>query len=443
MSRKIELEHFRPFLGFEDKFGQTLRLESFLENKLSEQFQLYGYEEVSVPILEKGVFYSKKYVGSSPWPEWNERSMFELNVIDYDKNYESVTKTEKGVLIPEGTLSVCRWLSNLISERGISLNYLLPLKLYYSVKCFRNEPITDLSLRKKREFKQVGLEFLGPTTEMADIEVMYLISRGLESIGIPKDRINIRIGDIRLFTQLCKEFNIKHDERIILKEKLDKLAECKAVRKKREVFQLQNEINSFLRRLGITDLAVWEKLYSGTGNVEETVRVIKRDFGNEKVAESFRIIAEMLEFLGIPFEIDTCVVRSHEYYTNTVFEVDIKGKDIVHLEVAGGGRYNKLITNLLEDTTISIPATGFAYGLERLLNIINSEDIDDLKPKVRYFLGKESADYVIFPKNIKEAWRKAEELRKQWKRVDIYLQDGDKENAILYAKRKKAIFLEV
>lgn len=68
---------------------------SFLENKLSEQFQLYGYDEVNVPILEKEIFYSKKYVGSSPWPEWNERCMFKLDIVDYDKDYKKIIKTEK------------------------------------------------------------------------------------------------------------------------------------------------------------------------------------------------------------------------------------------------------------------------------------------------------------------------------------------------------------
>ncbi len=213
---KHEFEHFNPFLGLDDRFGPKLRLRSFIESKLSEQFQLYGYEEVSVPILEKGVFYSRKYVGTSPWPEWNERCMFELNISDYDKEYKRIIKSEKGVLIPEGTLSVGRWLSNLIVEQDIrDIDEILPLKLYYSVSCFRNEPVVYLSDRKKREFKQVGLELLGPTTEMADLEIMYLIVRGLNSIGISKRNINIRIGDIRLFAQLCDACNIRGGDRIV------------------------------------------------------------------------------------------------------------------------------------------------------------------------------------------------------------------------------------
>ena len=68
----------------------------------------------------------------------------------------------------------------------------------------------------------------------------------------------------------------------------------------------------------------------------------------------------------------TCLVRSHEYYTGIVYEVDLKIDDTIFVEVAGGGRYNKLISKFLAGKEYQIPAVGFAYGLERLVEFLNS-----------------------------------------------------------------------
>lgn len=64
---------FETIAGFYDSFGADVRLYSFIEAKASEQFQLFGYQPIKVPLLEKTMFFSEEIVGTSPWPEWNER----------------------------------------------------------------------------------------------------------------------------------------------------------------------------------------------------------------------------------------------------------------------------------------------------------------------------------------------------------------------------------
>lgn len=445
MGRK-SLKNFEPFPGFEDRFGHDTHLELFLENKLFELFRLFGYKQIDVPILEKKDLFSSKYVGESPWPGWDERCLFEVNIIDYAKDYRRTKKSENGVLVPEGTVSVCRWVANQIIKEKESVKQLLPLKLYYSISCFRNEPIPDLSQTKGREFKQVGLELLGPSGETADVEVLYLIARGLEAVGVPRNRINIRIGDIRVFNHLIDCCNIKKEHEVTLKEKLDKLAEYRALAARNEAIQLQNETRLYLKKIGVSTSGVelWEKLFSlKDSDLKEISAVVAKDFKSKKAASSLRTIGEMLNFLKVPFKIDLCVVRGQEYYTGPVFEVDVRGRKAIYLEVAGGGRYDQLISRFLKPADISVPGTGFAFGLERIRNVVKNEELKDFKPEVKYFLDETDVDYVIFPKNMEKSWKTAEAMRKEWKRVDLYLLDKNKRTAKGYAKRKGANFLEI
>jgi len=437
---------YKPVLGFEDRVGRDSQIVLFLKNKLFELFRLFGYEQLEIPILEKKDFFTEKYVGTSPWPGWNEKSLFEVDIIDYTKNYKKAGKIEKGVLVPEGTLSVCRWVANQIIKQKFDISKILPLKLYYQIKCFRNEPILELSKRKKREFEQIGLELFGPANEMADAEVMYLITRGLETIGIPRNRIVMRIGNVKLFNQLIKLCHIERKAEVVLKEKIDNLAEMKACEKEDEARRIQEEIKFYLEKIGVSgsNLELWEKLCSfAHQDLEESISYIIRVFNNEEVASSLKSLGGVLNFLKIPFKIDLCVVRGQEYYSGVVFEVDVKGKDTLYLEVAGGGRYDQLLSKFFRNTDISIPATGFAYGVERLLDVVKNEGLKRVCSSVKYFLDEKSTDYVIFPRDMRKAWKAAEKMRKKWKRVDLYLLDNNRKKAKQYAQRKGARFLEI
>jgi len=65
------------------------------------------------------------------------------------------------------------------------------------------------------------------------------------------------------------------------------------------------------------------------------------------------------------------VVRGFSYYTGPVFQIDAVSDDGTLLpEIGGGGRYDKLIGQNLRAFGVDrdVPATGFAFGTERLVN---------------------------------------------------------------------------
>ena len=93
-----------------------------------------------------------------------------------------------------------------------------------------------------------------------------------------------------------------------------------------------------------------------------------------------------------------------DYYNRTVFE--IKSNDLGSQNaVCGGGRYDSLVKNLGGEDT---PAIGWAMGMERL---------NALLPKIE----PEKLDGYIVSNDPAEAFKLAEELREQGKRVEFDL----------------------
>ena len=73
----------------------------------------------------------------------------------------------------------------------------------------------------------------------------------------------------------------------------------------------------------------------------------------------------LLDALGVKYQIDPGLVRGLDYYTGTIFEIKTKAGELgAQNTVAGGGRYDRLVSSLGGPNT---PAIGFALGIERAL----------------------------------------------------------------------------
>jgi len=90
-----------------------------------------------------------------------------------------------------------------------------------------------------------------------------------------------------------------------------------------------------------------------------------RDFFKKDSIAYYESTKEYLALLGIDFVEDPTLVRGLDYYSDVVFEcVDNSGRS--QDSFCGGGRYDDLATSLGSKNTI--PAAGFAIGVERLID---------------------------------------------------------------------------
>lgn len=88
---------------------------------------------------------------------------------------------------------------------------------------------------------------------------------------------------------------------------------------------------------------------------------------------------------GIPYRVDSALVRGLDYYTRTTFEYQATALQTAQNAVGGGGRYDGLVAALGGPDT---PAVGFALGVERILLALDAEGAGggDRRPRLDAFV---------------------------------------------------------
>lgn len=300
-----------PIAGMADLFGQELRRRQYVTAVLRELARSCGYEQLEVPLVERASSFSEEIVGRSPWPEWDQRGCFYLEVPDYVATYDVAPSRTEALLIPEGTISVTRWLGRLLAETPSTV---FPLKVFYETTCFRNELVDSLDGLKRRQFTQFGLEVLGADAGVSDIEVIHLIASSLYRLGVPMGALRVRVGDVAIFNRLVELSGLGATEAIEIKEELDAIAECKAGKHPHRRPGLIDEVATVLDRAGTAEpwRALWLDMAGGLDSLA-TVQAVADPEIAARLSELEELVAA-LGRLGVRVEVDLCVVRSHEYY---------------------------------------------------------------------------------------------------------------------------------
>jgi histidyl-tRNA synthetase len=153
----------------------------------------------------------------------------------------------------------------------------------------------------------------------------------------------------------------------------------------------------------------------------------------EECAEHFAAVQAILDASGIPYQLDSRLVRGLDYYTNTAFEI-LSGGIGAQSAVCGGGRYNGLLEEVCGQ---SIPAVGFAAGIERIFGALKAQGLD-----IEVETGLDV--YVIATGDDSAAQHKAfavgQELRKAGLRVDFDLLGRGMKAQFKAANRENARF---
>ena len=304
----------------------------YIEKKISELCDNFGYKEIRLPVFERTELFQRG-VGDTTDIVQKEMYTFE------DKGGRSLT------LRPEGTAGVVRS----YIEHGMA-SLAMPVKLYYNITAYRYE---NVQAGRYREFHQFGVECFGSKGPLVDVEIISMLSMFLDRLGIKNVELNINsIG--------CPECRGEYNKKLLeyFKPNLDNLCTtCK---------------NRYERNpLRIIDCKE-EKCKVYTKGAPALV-----DNLCDECKEHFEGLKEGLENLGIKYNIDKNIVRGLDYYTKTVFEF-VSNNIGAQGTVCGGGRYDGLINECGGPDT---PGIGFAIGIERLLMVMENQGIEIPKPK--------------------------------------------------------------
>lgn len=424
----------QPLPGTRDRFGAELRRRDYVAATLRQVAYARSFEPLAVPLLERAASFSEDVVGRSPWPEWNPLGVFTVPVPDYTAHYSDQAGTSQALLIPEGTVSVARWTAARIDQLGTAA---LPVRVCYDLPCHRNEPIDALTGSRLREFSQFGIEIIGPANAAADAEVVLFVHDALTALGVPATGIRVRLNDVAVFLRCAADSGFTHEVAIAVKELLDALAECRAGKHPERRPDLAKALAELLDAQQLTgeQRARWELMAChDTGEADQATR---RILGPAYTRELDRLqeLRDQLAGAGLTVAVDLGVVRSHEYYTGVSFEVDVLQDGTVHPEIAGGGRYDKLIGHFTGTGPATIPATGFAFGMERLAVLLTATGAFNL-PTQRttcYRFDDAAADQLLVPTDgagTVAGYLRARAAADPAKRTDIWVGDQADPNQI-------------
>ena len=357
--------------GCYDLYGEEAKKFKMAEKVIEEVMGIYNINYIRTPVFENSELFRR---GVGEETDIVSKEMYEFK----DKSDRSLT------LRPEGTAGVVRS----YIENKMTNNLVKPVKFYYLEPMYRYERPQK---GRYREFTQFGIEVLGESNPLIDMEVISAVIEIFNRLGLENIKLKINtLGD--------KETREKYKKLLI-----DHFNNYK-----------DNLCSDCQRRLVTNPLRILDcKIDREKEFFKEAPKI--RDYLSEKSKKYFEKIEEYLKSLNIDYEIDDNLVRGLDYYDELVFEIEVDSSTI-----CGGGRYNRLVKELGGDDTC---AFGFAIGMERFLSLLElPKETEDLT----YILALSDSERL-------EALKLARYLRNNNKRVDF-----DTESKSLKSQFKKS-----
>ncbi|MCF7978266.1 MAG: histidine--tRNA ligase [Chromatiaceae bacterium] len=319
MARQTPLRAIR---GMHDLLPDDSARWQQLEDRARTVLEGYGYKEMRTPLVEQSELF-KRSIGEVT--DIVEKEMYSFE----DRGGDQLS------LRPEGTASCVR----AAIEHGLLDQ---PRRIWYRGPMFRRE---RPQRGRYRQFHQIGVEVFGLTGPDIDLEVILLTRRLWDALGLTDLRLEINsLGD--------------SDERAVYREQL-----VSYLRQHED--RLDDDSR---RRLDSNPLRVLDSKNPDLAELIAEAPSLTDALGSES-REHFETLCSGLEQAGVAYQVNPRLVRGLDYYNRTVFEwiTDALGAQGT---VCAGGRYDGLVEQLGGKAT---PAVGFALGLERLLELSQTE----------------------------------------------------------------------
>ncbi|EIV8655442.1 histidine--tRNA ligase [Vibrio parahaemolyticus] len=352
-----------------------------LENTVKNVISAYGYNEVRMPIVEETNLFSRA-VGEETDVVSKEMYTFD------DRNGDSLT------LRPEGTAGCVRsCIQNSLINRDEQ-------RLWYMGPMFRHERPQK---GRYRQFHQCGVEVFGLNGPDVDAELIMMTARLWRELGIDK-HVRLELNSIG-----SQEDRTDYRTALVafLEQHIDVLDEdCK-------------------RRMHTNPLRVLDTKNPDIQAILGDAPRLSEYLGEESKAH-FAGLCELLDAAGIEYTVNERLVRGLDYYNRTVFEWITESLG-AQGTVCGGGRYDGLVEQLGGKPT---PAVGFAMGLERLVLMLETLELTDVRRSVDVYVVTAGEGTMMAGMKLAEQLREAisgvrvmnhfggGNFKKQFKRAD-------------------------
>lgn len=356
------IKMFEKPLGMRDTFPQIYeKLESVRETGRS-LLRARGYEFIKTPTVE---YYDTVGKASAI----HDATLFKL--VD--------TQGNTLVLRPDMTTPIARVAtSKLLKEK-------IPQRLAYFENVFRAQQQEG---GRPAEFEQMGIELIGDNSVFADAEVIMTAIELVQAYGIKSFKVTI--GHAGVLSCILKDYTESTEQA----EKLNELLV------QRNYVGFEEAVLAFNLPKTKSDalLAFIDEALS-LKSIEDIEKYMRKNDALDYMQKLWQLLA------GAGFEqyiaIDFTLSSHMNYYTGMLFEVFATGSGF---PLGNGGRYD----GLLEQFGATVGATGFGIRVDRLLEAMPRQEIENVTVLV-----------LFEPQAYGQALKQVALLREQKRRVTM------------------------
>ncbi|HEV7356577.1 MAG TPA: histidine--tRNA ligase [Steroidobacteraceae bacterium] len=363
MSKIIE-----PLRGVHDVLPAQIAAWQHLERVTRQVFASYGYEEFRVPVIEQTQLF-KRSIGD--FTDIVEKEMFSF----VDQGEDHIT------LRPEATAGIVRAvISNGLLREG-------RLRVWCMGPMFRRE---RPQAGRYRQFHQIDAEAFGFEGPDVDAEMILLSGRLMRLLGLRGVKLVVNsLGTPASRAQYREKLTAYFNGHVAALDEDSK------------------------RRLTGNPLRILDSKNPDMRKIVAGAPLLLDSLDDES-RRHFESLCAQLRSAGIEYHVEPHLVRGMDYYTRTVFEwtSDALGSQSA---VCAGGRYDGLVAQLGGTET---PAVGWAMGQERIVMLLQKQNLDLLKarPHIYLVLVGEQAEIPGF--------KLAERLRDAWPDLGVQINLG-------------------
>ncbi len=413
--------------GFEDKSADIIRAENRLIAAAFAVYDQNGFEPLQTPAFE----YADALGKFLPDEDRPNTGVFALR--DDDEQWMSLR------------YDLTAPLARFVAENFDALAK--PYRRYQAGSVFRNEKPGP---GRFREFVQCDADSVGAPGAAADAEMVMLAADVMRAVGLKDGQYQVRVNNRKLLDGILENTGVPNTNEGAIQrlkvlraiDKLDRLGEAGVEALLGEGREDDSGDYTEGANLGKDAIkAVLGFTIASAGGRVDTIANLEKLVGNSERGMSgcqeLVDIDHILSAVGIGDDraaFDTSIVRGLGYYTGPVFEVELltdikdrKGRPVRIGSIGGGGRYDDLVSRFRGQL---VPATGFSFGVSRLLSALERLDALENTSNPPVFV-------TVFDRALLgEYFKMADEMRTAGLRAEVYVGTGNITKQMKYADRR-------
>lgn len=369
----------QPVRGTLDYYPEEMALRTWLNAKMREVSESFGYSEYEGPMLERFELYAAK-----SGAELVEKQSYVFE----DRGGEKIT------LRPELTPTLAR----MVASRQRQLTF--PLRWWSFGPFWRYEKPQK---GRSREFFQWNIDLIGDDSPEADAEIAAVAATFLKNAGLRSNETQILVNNRQLMQAELEELGIKSQVRMDVFNLIDRRDKLSA-----------EEWKERGKEIGLDDPQLM-----GIEALIENNELWKKSPGMQRFFKAIEVFGVQDYVRFAPY-----IIRGLDYYTGTVFEAwDTAGE---FRAIFGGGRYDALVNAVGGDP---VPAVGLAIGNVVISLMLQAfGHLPDLQSGAPIFITAFDQDHLLESLNLAAELRSAglkvtshltpDKLQKQFKHAD-------------------------